>query len=83
MVLAMVVIGGAGSVPGAIVGALLIAGYDLLAIPLLGSWFDRLRQSSGGGLAVFDIRALNSLYFGLALYLTVLFRERRRRSAPR
>jgi branched-chain amino acid transport system permease protein len=81
MVLAMVVIGGAGSVPGAIVGALVIAGYDQLAIPLIGNWLDRLRQASGGGFAAFDIRALNSLYFGLALYLTMLFRGRQGRWA--
>ena len=36
MVLAMVVIGGAGRVPGAIIGAVVIAGYDLLLIPQLG-----------------------------------------------
>jgi branched-chain amino acid transport system permease protein len=77
MILAMVVIGGAGSVPGAIIGAVLIAGYDQLLIPQLGVWLDQLRQSSGGGFAAFDIRALNSLYFGLALYLTVLWRARR------
>jgi branched-chain amino acid transport system permease protein len=78
MVLAMVVIGGAGSVPGAIVGAVLVAAYDLLLIPQLGVWIDQLRQLSGGGFTAFDVRALNAFYFGLALYLTVLFRVRRR-----
>ena len=53
-----------------------IAGYDQLLIPKLGVWI--IRQSSGGGFAAFDVRALNSFYFGLALYLTVLFRVRRR-----
>ncbi len=83
MVLAMVVIGGAGSVPGAIIGAVVIVGYDQLLIPQLGAWIDQLRQAGGGGFDVFDIRALNSFYFGLALYLTVLLRVRRRpQSAP-
>ncbi len=77
MVLAMVVIGGAGSVPGAILGALLIAGLDQLLIPLLGAWLDGLRQERGGVFALLDIRALNALYFGLALYLTVLLRAKR------
>jgi branched-chain amino acid transport system permease protein len=78
MILAMVVIGGAGSVPGAIVGALLIAGYDLLLIPQLGVWIDQLRRAGGGGFAAFDVRGLNAFYFGLALYFTVLFRVRQR-----
>ena len=82
MVLAMVVIGGAGSVPGAIIGAVVIAGYDLLLIPQLGVWIDQLRQLGGGGFTAFDVRALNAFYFGLALYLTVLFRVRRPPSAP-
>ncbi|HEX9373183.1 MAG TPA: branched-chain amino acid ABC transporter permease, partial [Roseiflexaceae bacterium] len=77
MVLAMVVIGGAGSVPGAILGALAIAGFDQLGLPLIGAWLDRVRQSAGGGLSFLDVRALNSFYFGLALYLAVLFRARR------
>jgi len=81
MLLAMVVIGGAGSVPGAIVGAVVIAAYDQLLIPQLGVWLDRLRQASGGGLAAFDIRSLNSFYFGLALYLTILLRARPRGAA--
>jgi branched-chain amino acid transport system permease protein len=77
MVLAMVVIGGAGSVPGAILGALLVAGIDQLGIPLLGAWLDSLNTSREGVLALLDIRALNSLYFGLALYLAVFVRARR------
>lgn len=78
MVLAMVVIGGAGSVRGAIIGALLVAGYDQLLIPLLGTWVEQLAQTSGiAALAAFDPRALNFLSFGLALYLTMLLRGRR------
>jgi branched-chain amino acid transport system permease protein len=76
MVLAMVVIGGAGSVPGAIIGALAIAAVDQLAIPQLGAWLDSLHVSRDGLLGLLDIRALNAFYFGLALYLIVLFRAR-------
>jgi branched-chain amino acid transport system permease protein len=83
MVLAMVVVGGAGSVPGAILGALVIAGLDQLFIPQLGAWLDSLRQSRSGWAVLLDLRALNAFYFGLALYLTVLLRGRgRRRSRP-
>jgi len=79
MVLAMVVIGGAGSVRGAAVGALLVASYDQLVIPLLGAWMANLAQTTGFWLfAVLDPRSINFLSFGLALYLTVLLRARRR-----
>lgn len=72
MALAMVVIGGAGSVPGVIVGALLVAGYDQLLIPLLGAGLDQAQ--AGGAPALVDIRGLSFLSFGLVLYLTVLLR---------
>lgn len=71
MVLAMVVLGGAGSVPGVMAGAVIITLYDRLVIPVLGDLIAR----SG----VFDIRQLSYLTFGLALYLTVLWRAFRRR----
>jgi branched-chain amino acid transport system permease protein len=70
IVLAMVVVGGTGSVPGAILGALLIGAYDQILLPQLGDWIDR----TGSG---FQISTLNYLSFGLALYLTVLWRGRR------
>ncbi len=73
MVLAMVVLGGAGSVPGVMAGAVIISLYDRLVIPALGDLIAR----SG----VFDIRQVSYLTFGLALYLTVLWRALRRRGA--
>jgi branched-chain amino acid transport system permease protein len=82
MVLAVVIIGGAGSVRGAILGALVIAGYNQLAIPRLGGWLVQVGQSSdtiaGRLLASFDLRNLSYLFFGLALYFTVLLRGRDR-----
>jgi len=74
MVLAMVIVSGAGSVPGAIIGATVISLYDKLAIPLVGDWLSRSLGSQ------FDIRQVSYLTFGLALYLTVLLRARRRGS---
>jgi branched-chain amino acid transport system permease protein len=77
LVLAMVVIGRAGSVPGAIIGAFVVAGYDQLGIPLLGSWIATQSQIVGWEwLGMFDLRSLNYLSFGLAIYLTVLLRSR-------
>jgi branched-chain amino acid transport system permease protein len=82
MVLAMVIIGGAGSVRGAILGALIIAGYNQFAISRLGAWLAQIEPAGAGWLgqliAVIDLRNLSYLFFGLALYFTVLFRARDR-----
>jgi ABC-type branched-subunit amino acid transport system permease subunit len=71
MVLAMVIVSGAGSVPGAIIGAVVISLYDRLAIPLLG---DFLANNLGG---LYDIRQFSYLIFGLAIYITVFLRAGR------
>jgi len=71
--LAMVILGGAGSIPGTLFGGLLIAAYDRIFIPLLGSLIAPLQ---GGSLGIFDVRNLNYLSFGLALYISVLLRAR-------
>jgi branched-chain amino acid transport system permease protein len=80
MLLAMVIIGGAGSVRGAIVGALVIAGANQFAISRVGAWVDRHKAELGGWLgqiaAAVDLRSLSYLFFGLVLYGTVFLRER-------
>jgi branched-chain amino acid transport system permease protein len=82
MVLAMVIIGGTGSVRGAILGALLVAGYNQFAISRLGAWVEQVGQIGGPGLhpllAALDPRGLSYLFFGLALYIAVLLRTRER-----
>lgn len=78
MILAMTILGGNGSVAGAVLGALLIGGYDRVVIPRLGPVLAQLLQ--GGNLGVhwiFDLRATSYLNFGLALYLTILYRGRK------
>lgn len=77
LLLAMVILGGAGSVPGVIIGALIIVGYDRLLVPRFG---DLLAFIWPSGLSLGyapDIRGASYFNFGLALYLTVLFRARR------
>jgi branched-chain amino acid transport system permease protein len=74
-VLAMVILGGAGSVPGAILGAVLLAGADKLFLPWLGETLAKLQFH--GLAAIPDIRGLSYLLFGLTIYLTVLFRARK------
>jgi len=85
MVLAMVIIGGAGSMRGVIVGALIIAGYNQFAISRIGAWFEHVAQTNSGWVgqvfAAIDLRNLSYLFFGLALYLTVLFRARQQSRA--
>jgi branched-chain amino acid transport system permease protein len=76
MTLTMVVLGGAGSVPGVILGALLVIGYDKLFIPRLAALVAQLQPTRIG--AVPDVRGASFFNFGLALYLTVLWRGRRR-----
>jgi branched-chain amino acid transport system permease protein len=81
IVLAMVILGGTGSVSGVIVGALLIASYDKLVIPVLGEFVSRFQTGSLRYGSALDPRGLSYLSFGLALYLTVLLRARRRPEA--
>jgi branched-chain amino acid transport system permease protein len=85
MLLAMVIIGGVGSVRGAIIGALIVVGYNQFAISRLGAWVEWLGQGSNESLrpliAALDPRSMSYLFFGLALYLAVLFRARRHATA--
>jgi len=78
MVLAMVILGGAGDVSGAILGAVAIVLYDKVFVPQLATWVALIWPS---GLAIGsapDIRGASFFNFGIALYLTVLWRAKRR-----
>jgi len=76
MTLAMVILGGAGSVPGGVLGAVVIAGYDRLAIPWLGGLLAQIQPAGLRFGSAPDVRGLSYFNFGLALYLTVLVRAR-------
>ena len=79
MLLAMVIIGGAGNILGGLLGAMLIASIDQLGIPRLGAWLDRLAAASEWRwFGAIDLRALNLLAFGTVLYLAILLRGRQR-----
>jgi ABC-type branched-subunit amino acid transport system permease subunit len=78
LLLAMVILGGAGSVTGAILGTVLIYSYDKV---LVGQLFALLSLLWPRGLyigQVPNIRGTNFFDFGIALYLTVLWRARKR-----
>jgi branched-chain amino acid transport system permease protein len=77
LTLTMVILGGAGSVPGAIIGAMVIIGYDQIIVPQIATFLASLVPPDAAYIgAVPDIRGTNFLNFGLALYLTVLIRAR-------
>jgi ABC-type branched-subunit amino acid transport system permease subunit len=81
MMLAMVILGGAGSTGGAILGTALIYSYDKFIIPELAALLALLWPQGVYIGMVPDIRGTNFFNFGIALYLTVLWRARRRKPA--
>jgi branched-chain amino acid transport system permease protein len=83
LTLTMVILGGAGSVTGAIIGALIIVLYDKVIVPQLAGllalvWPDNFFIGSAP-----DIRGASFFSFGIALYLTVLLRARRLRNGSK
>jgi branched-chain amino acid transport system permease protein len=78
MLLAMVVLGGAGSVTGVIVGVAIIYGYDRVIIPQLSALLAAYWPQNVYVGAVPNIRGTNFFNFGFALYLTVRWRVGRR-----
>jgi branched-chain amino acid transport system permease protein len=78
MILTMVILGGAGSVTGAFVGALAIILYDKTIIPQLADWLALIWPKNTFIGSVPDIRGASFFNFGIVLYLTVLLRARRR-----
>ncbi len=82
LMLAMVILGGAGSTTGAILGTAIIYSYDKVIIPQLGALLALLWPQNVYIGMVPDIRGTNFFNFGIALYLTVLWRARARRRPP-
>ena len=76
-VLAAVVIGGRWGVPGAILGAVLVAAYERLLVEGLSGALRALGVALGAPfLAAVDLRDDNFAVFGLALYLATLLQTR-------
>lgn len=78
MILTMVILGGAGNVGGAILGAVTIILYDKVIVPQLADWLALIWPANAAIGSVPDIRGASFFNFGIALYLTVLFRAKRR-----
>jgi len=74
-VLAMVVVGGLGSIMGAITGACLLSWLDLqlrniLDIPYIGQWLDALSKSY---FSITGVSNIQFIVFGLIMVLIMLF----------
>ncbi len=76
MALAMVILGGVGSVSGVIIGAVLIVSYDKVLIPQFAALLALLWPKGVNIGAVPDLRGASFFNFGIVLYLTVILRSR-------
>ncbi len=76
--LTMVILGGAGSISGAIIGATTIVFLDKIFVPQLADWIALIWPKNFFIGAAPDIRGASFFNFGIALYLTVLLRARRK-----
>ncbi|MGA7193018.1 MAG: ABC transporter permease [Anaerolineales bacterium] len=78
LMLAMVILGGAGSVGGAVLGTALIYFYDKIFVPQLFAWLTLLWPQGVYIGMVPNLRGTNYFDFGIVLYLTVLWRARKK-----
>lgn len=77
LTLTMVILGGAGSVPGVLLGATAIILYDKVLVPQFAEWIAQVWPEDLAIGSVPDIRGASYFNFGIALYITVLVRSRR------
>ncbi|HSJ90146.1 MAG TPA: ABC transporter permease [Anaerolineales bacterium] len=80
IVLTMVILGGAGSTVGVIVGAVIIVLFDKVLVSQLADLVALIWPKNVLVGPTPDIRGANFFNFGIALYLTVLLRARRKNS---
>jgi branched-chain amino acid transport system permease protein len=73
VVLCCLILGGLGSIRGALLGVLLLVGYDTILVPLVDQWVQDagLADRFGG---ILQISRWNLMLFGLALVLMMRFR---------
>jgi branched-chain amino acid transport system permease protein len=74
-ILAMVILGGMGSIPGAMLGAILVTMLDLQILPRIANV---LRNAQAAGVPIpsqFDPTQYQRLIFGLLLVLMTIFRR--------
>jgi branched-chain amino acid transport system permease protein len=76
MILVMVVLGGMGSIPGVVLGSLVLTVFQAIILGQLNVWAHALGQAYGSAwLSGLDLTQLNQLVFGLVLVLMMLYRR--------
>ncbi|WP_129671281.1 branched-chain amino acid ABC transporter permease [Candidatus Chloroploca sp. Khr17] len=73
-ILAMVILGGMGSIPGVMLGAVLVTMLDLQILPRLATVLRDLQRAGAPIPAAFDPTQYQRLFFGLLLILMMIFR---------
>jgi branched-chain amino acid transport system permease protein len=73
VVLCCLILGGLGSIRGALLGVFLLIGYDNILVPIIDGWVQSADLSERFG-GVLQISRWNLLLFGLALVLMMRFR---------
>ena len=74
-IVAMVVLGGLGSIRGALVGAVLVKSLEVILLPALGNLFNDLRASGTLNLpSQFEVTKYQRLIFGVILILMMIYR---------
>lgn len=75
-VLAMVVLGGLGSIRGAVVGAAVVTSLNLVVLPTLAVELNNLRQSGALNLpAQFEVSKYQRLIYGIILIIMMIYRS--------
>lgn len=73
-ILAMVILGGMGSIPGVMLGAVLVTLLDLQILPRVAAVLRDLQDAGAPIPAAFDPTQYQRLFFGLLLILMMIFR---------
>ncbi len=74
-VLAMVILGGMGSIPGALIGATSVVVLQLQVLKSISDWFSQLRNTGVLNLpAQLEIAKYEKLVFGLVLIIMMIYR---------
>jgi branched-chain amino acid transport system permease protein len=76
IILVMVVLGGMGSIPGVMIGAVILTIFQSIILGQLNVWGHSLGASANiGWLTTLDLTQLNELIFGIVLVAMMLYRR--------
>src|SRR5581483_11600143 len=76
IILVMVVLGGMGSIPGVVIGALILTVFQTLVLGQMNIWLHDFGKLVGSGyLTTLDLNSANQLIFGVVLVVMMLYRR--------